>query len=282
LFFNRDWADGAGPTVEPVIFPAFPAEAVVLAPRPDAGWEVEVEWEGCAPEVAGFAPKRLGAVPDVAVAPDAGVAELWPPRLGKGVAPAVVVGGPLVADVVPLLVADVSGVDAGGLPQLNEEPPVAGAVGVDPVPAKSPPLAGAEDAGAVALPPKDGVEVVAAGVEPSFNSIGFAGVDEGVELERAPKSPVLGVACASCVAVAVPPPNRPPGGAEEAGVAGLFASEEAPMLPKSPDPGVELPRGFAAELLKRVGAAEEGVDAGFWACANSPPGWLPAPAWVFC
>lgn len=224
--------------------------------------------EGCAPVAAGFAPKRLDAVPAaVAATPDAEVAELWPPRLGKDVAPAVVVGGPLVAGVVSPLVAEVAaGVVAGGLPQLNEEPPAAGAVGVDPAPGKSPPLAGADDVGAAAFPPKDGVDAVAAGVDPRLNPIDFAGVDEGVELERPPKSADLGAACPSCApefAVAAPPPKRPPNGVEDAGVAGLFASEEAPALPNSADPGAELPRGFAAELPKRVGAADEVGAAGF-------------------
>lgn len=34
-------------------------------------------------------------------------------------------------------------------------------------------------------------------------------------------------------------------------------------MPKSPDPGVEAPAGFAAELPNKLGAADEDVVAGF-------------------
>lgn len=60
----------------------------------------------------------------------------------------------------------------------------------------------------------------------------------------------------------------------------MFASE-ALLLEKSPDPGVELPRGFAAELPNKLGAVDEEVVAGFWACANNPPGCVFAD-WLFC
>lgn len=159
-----------------------------------------MEFAGCVPVVAGLAPKRLGVAPEVAPELDAGGAELPPPRPGKAVEPAVVVVGPLVAVVVALLVAVVSAaVDAGGLPQLKLLLPPADAGVLEPAPAKRPPLAGADDAGAVVFPPNDGVEPVEAGVEPRLNPRGLAGVAEGVVLPRLPKRPDLGAACPSCV-----------------------------------------------------------------------------------
>lgn len=138
-----------------------------------------------------MAPKRLEGAPEVAPAPEAGVAELPPPRPEKAVEPAVVVAGPLVAGVL-------AGVEAGGLPQLKVLLPAAGAGVLDPAPANRLPLAGADDAGAAAVPPRDGVEPVDAGADPRLNPSGLAGVDEGVVLPGTPKRPDVGTACPCC------------------------------------------------------------------------------------
>lgn len=283
------------------------------APRVGAE-EVAVDAGACVVPVEGLL-KRFDVAPVVVVAAEAGAAELpppRPPRLGKGDGPpppprvgnkdvpdaVVVVAPPLVAVVVaPVEAIVLARVDVVGLPQPKVEPPPVDAPAVGAAPAKRPLAGAAEDAGA-AVPPRlrVGVELVvdcevaggAAGVAPRLNPDGFAGVEEGVVLPNPPKSPDLGAACAAdCPVEACPGEKRPVGAGEAAGAL-LFASAGAPALPapRSPAPGVELPRGFAAEKPveappKRVGVVEEEVVDGF-APNNDEPACVAPPAWLFC
>lgn len=223
------------------------------------------EEEACASLVVGLE-NRLGVLPEVVVAPDAGAAELVPPRLGNDVvAPE---GAPLVA----VLVAPEVAVLAAGLPQLN--PPPADA----PAPDNMLLLGAADEVGAGVFPPRENVGAAldaaweeagcVAGVVPRVKA-GFAGVEEGVVLPSPPKMLLAGFGvCASwapAVAPWLPPLNRL-GVDVEVGVALLFASEEAPALPpRLKSDGV--PEVFAADCPeaapKRLGVEDAEVVAGF-------------------
>lgn len=214
LFFRRDCADGAGPAVELASPPAF-AASLVVPPSVGAGWLVEVDVDGCAAVVAGFAapiPNKLGALLVVVAAPEVAGAELPPPIPENSdepgavdvavVLPAVVVVAPLAAVVLP-------GVEAAGLPMLNKElPPVVAPV-LDPAPENKPELGAAEDVGAGVFPPRlkeamfDGgwEDAGAAGVAPMLKVGGLlAGVDEVVALAP-PNSGGFGVDCPCAPAV---------------------------------------------------------------------------------
>lgn len=269
-----------------------------------------VDAGGCVALVDGLL-NRVDAVPEVAVAVEAGAAELPPPRpprlgncddpppprVGNGDVPdaVVVVAPPLVAVVVaPVEAVVLVGVDAAGLPQLKVEPPAAEVPALA-APAKRPLAGAAEDAGAVLFPPKlkPAVEVVAgcelAGVAPDvapiLNPSGFAGVEDGVVLPRPPKSPDFGAACAAGVPVEFAAGAKRPVGAGEAGGALLFESAAAPVFPapSSPEPGVELPRGFAAVDAppNRFGVVDEDVVDGF-APNNDNPVCAAPPVWLLC
>jgi hypothetical protein len=261
-------------------------EAVLVAPRVGAGCEVVLEVDAGASLVPGLL-NKLGVVPEVEVVPDAGAAELPPPRLGNRdeLDDAVVVAAPLVAAVL---------VGAAGLPQLKPPPVEA------PAPENKLLVGPAEEVGAAMFPPKveDGAALDAgweeagcvAGVVLRLNPRGFAGVDEGVVLPRPPKRPPAGfAACAFCAPGVVAwfaPPKRFVVGVE-VGAAFLFASVEAPVFPPKlkSEPVLELPRGFAADWpevapLNRLGVEEE-VVAGFALPNKEEPVCAPPLAWLF-
>jgi hypothetical protein len=156
----------------------------VVAPRVGAGCEVVLEDEVGAALVAGLENRLV--VPVVGAAPEAGAAELPPPRENSDGADDVAVVAPPVVAVVEAPAVAVLLAGADGL--LNKlKPP--------PVEAAAPPnmllLGAAEEVGGAVLPPKDRVGVAldagcAAGVAPRPND-GFAGVEEGVVLPRPPK-----------------------------------------------------------------------------------------------
>ena len=147
-----------GPTVElasPVLVASLPV-VPVATPSEGVGCEVAVDEGACAP-LAGALLNILGAVPEVVVAPEAGGAELPPPRLGKGDDPeAVVVGVAALAAVVaaPAGGGILAGVDMLGLPKLNKEPPAAEVPVVVPAPAKRLFVEVASETETPAFPPK--------------------------------------------------------------------------------------------------------------------------------
>tara|TARA_R110002003_G_scaffold279_22_gene18185 strand:+ start:17418 stop:18020 length:603 start_codon:yes stop_codon:yes gene_type:complete len=197
LFFRRDWAEGAGPAVELASPPVF-AASLVAPPSVGAGWVVEVDVDGCPAVVEGFAPpprlKRLGALLAAVVAPDAAGAELPPPmpekRDGAG-AVVVVVPFPAVVAVAPLVAAVLPGVEAAGLPMLNNVLPPAVVLVPDPAAENKLGVGAPEDVVAPVFPPKlkdamfeAGCDVAGgAGVVPKLK-VGalLAGVEEGVAL----------------------------------------------------------------------------------------------------
>jgi hypothetical protein len=256
----------------------------VVAPRVGAGCEVVFEDEVGAALVAGLENRLV--VPVVGAAPEAGAAELPPPRENSDGADDVAVVAPPVVAVVEAPAVAVLLAGADGL--LNKlKPP--------PVEAAAPPnmllLGAAEEVGGAVLPPKDRVGVAldagcAAGVAPRPND-GFAGVEEGVVLPRPPKRLPAGLGvcepCAPDVVGWFPPPKGFVEGVE-VGAALLSASVEPVFPPNLKSDGVlEPPRLFPAGCPEvappnKLGVEDEDVVAGFAPNMDE----VGPPAWLFC